>query len=92
MYYVRHYFAKGQKLNLKAFQKQNAIDHKPYSIGGRLLEAVPARQPGSIRLGRAVAAQEPGSNRPHHSPTAWCCTTLVRMLPSAILSRIRYLN
>jgi hypothetical protein len=29
---------------------------------------VPARQPGSIRLGpRAVAAQEPGSNRPHHS-------------------------
>ena len=27
--------------------------------GGRLLEAVPARQPGSIRLGRAVAAQEP---------------------------------
>ena len=67
MYYVRHYFAKGQKLNLKAFQKQNAIDHKPYSIGGRLLEAVPARQPGSIRLGRAVAAQEPGSNRPHHS-------------------------
>ena len=59
MYYVRHYFAKGQKLNLKAFQKQNAIDHKPYSIGGRLLEAVPARQPGSIRLGRAVAAQEP---------------------------------
>ena len=40
--------------------------------GGRLscaaTEAVAARQQDSIRLGRAVAAQEPGSNRPHHSP------------------------
>ena len=46
--------------------------------GGRM----PRERRASSRLGRAVAAQEPGSNRPHH--TLGCCTTLVRMLPIAI--------
>jgi len=40
---------------------------------------VPARRPGRNRLGRAVPAQEPGSNR---RTTLGCCTTLVRTLPT----------
>ena len=50
-------------------------------VAARLLPGscpVPARRPGRNRLGRAVPAQEPGSNR---RTTLGCCTTLVRTLP-----------
>ena len=43
-------------------------------LARRFLPTVPARRPGRNRLGRAVPAQEPGSNR---RTTLGCCTTLV---------------
>ena len=55
------------------------------AVPARLLPGscpVPARWPGRNRLGRAVPAQEPGSNR---RTTLGCCITLVRTLPTALM-------